>query len=117
MFGSNDKKRLAILENYIGEQFTEFGERLDNLEKDWSEFIEWKKMRDANKEAAAKQGHFYISANDVALLEKLIQEVNNDPDLAVMMTTAQGTTLTLRTHPQPKLNMSYLPGFNGIGEE
>lgn len=111
MFDKDVKLRLVNVEDFLSLLDSKF----TRLEKDWDEFIEWKKMRDANKEAAAKQGHFYISADDVALLEKLIQEVNNDPDLAVIMTTAQGTTLTLRTHPQPKLNV--FTQFNGLGEE
>lgn len=70
---------------------------------DWYDYLEWKKMRDANEQAAAKLGHFYITADDSALLERLIQEVNKDKDLAVLLTTAQGTTLTLRSHPQPQV--------------
>ena len=48
------------------------------------------------------------------MLERLIQEVNKDPELAVLLTTAQGTTLTLRSHPQPKqsLNLANYGKFN-----
>ena len=90
--------------------------RLSKLEKDYDDFLEWKKMRDANERAAATMGHFYITADDTAMLEKLIKEVNKDPDLAVLMTTANGTTLTLRTHPQPKFRGG-VSQFNGLGEE
>jgi hypothetical protein len=83
---------------------------------DWDEYIEWKKMRDANAETAAKIGHFYITADDSALLERLIQEVNKDPDLAVLLTTAQGTTLTLRSHPQPQVRDS-LVNYSKYSEE
>lgn len=74
----------------------------------FEEYLEWKKMRDANEEAAATMGHFYITADDTALLEKLIQEVNKDPDLAVLLTTAQGTTLTLRSHPRPQVKDNFI---------
>ena len=89
---------------------------LSNMISDWDDYLEWKKMRDANRMSAEKQGHFYITADDTALLEKLIQETNKDPDLAVLLTTAQGTTLTLRSHPQ-SYNYSSKKTFNGLGEE
>ena len=73
-------------------------------------------MRDANEEAAANMGHFYITADDSTLLERLIQEVNKDPDLAVLLTTAQGTTLTLRSHPQPKMTSSTI-NYGKFAEE
>lgn len=90
--------------------------RLIKLEKDYDDFLEWKKMRDANERAAATQGHWYISAKDAALIEKCVQEINKDPDLAVLLTSAEGTTLTLRSHPQPKFSGS-VTQFNGLGEE
>lgn len=102
MFFKDIKLKIKSLESFAELQ----EERLSSLEKDYAEFLEWKKMRDANEEAAAKLGHFYITADDTALLERLIQEVNKDPDLAVLLTTAQGTTLTLRSHPQPKMTAS-----------
>lgn len=80
----------------------------NNLQEDYKDYLEWKKMRDANEETAAKLGHFYITADDTALLERLIQEVNKDPDLAVLLTTAQGTTLTLRSHPQPQVRDNFI---------
>ena len=88
---------------------------LAKLQEDYKEYLEWKRMRDANEKAAATMGHFYISADDTAMLERLIQEVNKDPDLAILMTTAQGTTLTLRSHPQPKFNGN-VARFNGLGD-
>lgn len=112
MFDKTIKLKLKSLEDFVESQ----EERISALENDYNEFLEWKKMRDANQKAAATMGHFYITADDTAMLEKLIQEVNKDPDLAVLMTTANGTTLTLRTHPQPKFSGS-VAQFNGLGEE
>ena len=112
MFNSKLKLQIKSLEEFVESQ----EERLSALENDYKEFLEWTKMRDANEKAAATLGHFYIAADDTAILERLIQEVNKDPDLAVLMTTAQGTTLSLRTHPQPKFNGN-VARFNGLGEE
>ena len=112
MFNSKLKLQIKSLEEFVESQ----EERLSALENDYKEFLEWKKMRDANEKAAATLGHFYIAADDTAILERLIQEVNKDPDLAVLMTTAQGTTLSLRTHPQPKFNGN-VARFIGLGEE
>ena len=81
---------------------------IKELKTDYGSYLEWKKMRDANEDAAAKMGHFYISADDIAMLEKFIQVVNKDPDLAVLMTTAQGTTMSLRSHPQPQVRDSMI---------
>lgn len=111
MFNKELKAEVQGLKAFLMNQ----EERLGRLEKDYEAFLEWKKMRDANEEAASKMGHFYISADDVALLERLIMETNKDPDLAVLMTTPQGTTVSLRTHPQPKV--SSVARFNGLGEE
>lgn len=88
-------------------------DRIKKLTENYNEYLEWKKMRDANAEAAAKQGHFYISADDTALLERFIQEVNRDPDLAILMTTAGGTTVSLRTHPHPESKYSFAHKFEG----
>lgn len=112
MFNKKLKLRIKSLEDFVESQ----EERLSSLEKDYTEFLEWKKMRDANEAAAATLGHFYISADDIAMLERLIQETNKDPDLAVLMTTAQGTTVSLRSWPQPKFNGN-VAHFNGLGEE
>lgn len=72
--------------------------RITELET--SGFSEWKAKSEANKDTAAKEGYFYLTSEaDTILLEKLIQEVNKDPDLAVMLRTADGATLTLRSYP------------------
>ena len=104
MFNNNLKKEIKAIKNTVEELMKDIAE----LKKDYNEYLEWKKMRDANEEAAAKLGHFYITADDSALLERLIQEVNKDPDLAVLLTTAQGTTLTLRSHPRPQIKDNFI---------
>ena len=114
MFGINELRlEIAAIKNTVEEMMGE----LAKLQEDYKDFLEWKKMRDANEKAAATLGHFYISADDTAMLEKLIQEVNKDPDLAVLMTTAQGTTLSLRSHPQPKQRSLSVTNYNKFTEE
>lgn len=104
MFNNELRQEFKTIKNTVEELMREIAE----LKENYVEFIEWRKMRDANEKAAATLGHFYITADDSSLLERLIQEVNKDPDLAVLLTTAQGTTLTLRSHPQPKITSSTL---------
>lgn len=104
MFNNELKQEVASIKKKFGKMSAEISE----LKEDYNDFLEWKKMRDANEKAAATLGHFYITADDSALLERLIQEVNKDPDLAVLLTTAQGTTLTLRSHPQPQIKDSLI---------
>lgn len=99
MFNKNLKLEVKALRLRVEKLSAEIAKFKD----DWYDYLEWKKMRDANEETAAKLGHFYITADDSALLERLIQEVNKDKDLAVLLTTAQGTTLSLRSHPQPQV--------------
>ena len=94
MFNNELKLEVLAIKNTVEEMMGE----LAKLQEDYKDYLEWKKMRDANEEAAAKMGHFYITADDLAMLEKFIQEVNKDPDLAVLMTTSQGTTMSLRSH-------------------
>ena len=114
MFESKQLKlEIAAIKNTVEEMMGE----LAKLQEDYKDFLEWKKMRDANEKAAATLGHFYITADDTAMLEKLIQEVNKDPDLAVLMTTAQGTTLSLRSHPQPKQRSLSVTNYNKFTEE
>ena len=102
MFNDGLKLEVLAIKKTVEEIMTEMAK----FKEDYDEYLEWKKMRDANEETAAKLGHFYITADDSALLERLIQEVNKDPDLAVLLTTAQGTTLSLRSHPQPQIKDS-----------
>lgn len=106
------KLEITAVKSTIEEMMAEIAEFKENYEQ----FLEWKKMRNANEEAAAKMGHFYITAEDSALLERLIQECNKDPDLAVLLTTAQGTTLTLRSHPQHKAASSTI-NYGKFAEE
>lgn len=96
MFWNELKLEVHTIKNSISELLSE----VDSLKENYNDYLEWKKMRDANEKAAATLGHFYITADDSALLERLIQEVNKDSDLAVLLTTAQGTTLTLRSYPK-----------------
>ena len=112
MFNKDLKLEVIAIKNTVEEMMGE----LAKLQEDYKDFLEWKKMRDANEKAAATLGHFYISADDTAMLEKLIQEVNKDPDLAVLMTTAQGTTLSLRSHPQPQQSVK-ITNYNKFNEE
>lgn len=104
MFNDGLKLEVLAIKKTVEEMMTEMAKFKEN----YDEYLEWKKMRDANEETAAKIGHFYITADDSALLERLIQEVNKDPDLAVLLTTAQGTTLSLRSHPQPQIKDSLI---------
>lgn len=91
---------------------------IKELSADWDEYLEWKKMRDANEETAAKMGHWYISANDAALIEKCIKEINKDEDLCALLTSAEGTTLSLRVHRQPNAkNASFLNLIGKYNEE
>ena len=114
MFGISELKlEVLAIKNTVEEMMGE----LAKLQEDYKDFLEWKKMRTANEEAAAKMGHFYISADDIAMLEKLIQEVNKDDNLAVLMTTAQGTTLSLRSHPQPNQKSLSITNYNKFAEE
>jgi hypothetical protein len=112
MFNSELKLEVLAIKNTVEEMMAEIAK----LQEDYDDFLEWKKQRDANEKAAATQGHWYISAKDAALIEKCIQEINKDPDLAALLTSAEGTTLSLRSHPQPKFNGN-VARFNGLGEE
>jgi hypothetical protein len=103
------KLEVEAIKNTVEAMMTEIA----SLKECYDDYLEWRRMRDANAESAAKQGHFYITADDTALLERLIQEVNKDPDLAVLMTTAQGTTLSLRTHPHSETKQSFAHKFEG----
>lgn len=79
-------------------------------------FYEWKTMSIANEKSAAKQGHWYLnSKTDTQLLEQIISEINKNEDLCALLTTSDGTTLSLRVHSQPKeTNRTYM---NFSGEE
>lgn len=82
------------------------------------EFLEWKKMSEANRKVAAKKGNWYLnSKTDIQLLEQVIAEINVNPDLAALFTTSDGTQLSLRVmpHPEPR-QLSASTRFN-IGEE
>lgn len=81
------------------------------------EYFEWKSQYEANKKTAGKQGYFFLNSKaDTILLEKVISEINNNEDLTALFRTADGTTLSLRVHPQPRMNTGIKP-FTGEGEE
>lgn len=82
----------------LNETILSLESRISALEN--SGFAEWKAKQEANADLAAKEGYFYLTSEaDTILLERLIQEVNKDPDLAVMIRTSDGATLTLRSYP------------------
>lgn len=106
------KQEIKAVKNTVEELMTEIA----SLKEDYNDYLEWKKMRDANEEAAAKMGHWYITAEDAALIEKCIQEINKNEDLCALLTSANGTTLSLRVHKQPVTTYSFAHKFEG-GEE
>ena len=120
MFGFGNKKLKKLEAELKALQLIVERLTADNakFEADWDEYTEWKKMRDANEETAAKLGHWYISANDAALIEKCIKEINKDEDLCALLTSAEGTTLSLRVHRQPNAkNASFLNLIGKYNEE
>lgn len=119
MFDKKTKQLQAELESakaLVLEQESRLNEleiRVKELES--PEYYEWKSMAIANKEKAGKVGHFYLnSKTDTLLLEQIISEINKDPDLCALLTTSDGTTLSLRVHPQPI--KSTIKQFDGIGD-
>lgn len=82
------------------------------------EFLQWRKMERANRAAAAKAGHFYLtSKTDTILLEKVIREINANPDLTALFRTSDGTTLSLRVHPHEEVrHHTTLSRFN-VGDD
>lgn len=114
MFDNKLKLEIKALQKKVEKMTVEIAK----FKVDWDEYTEWKKMRDANEKAAAKMGHWYISANDAALIEKCIQEINKDEDLCALLTSAEGTTLSLRVHRQPNSNnASFLNLIGKYNEE
>lgn len=109
MFNKELKLEVEAIKNTVEEMMTEIA----SLKEDYEDYLEWKKMRDANAKEAEKLGHFYIGADNVALLERFIQEINKDPDLAVIMNAPDGTTYSLRTHPHPVTTYSFAHKFEG----
>ena len=113
MFKKEIKTEINALKLWLSELETKVNELLS------PEYFEWKSMAAANKDTAAKQGHFYLnSKTDTQLLEQIISEINTNEDLCALLTTSDGTTLSLRVHPQPKniQNKSSLMRFNGDEE-
>lgn len=109
-----NKKELASLRAYI--EIME--KRLSALEEDWEEYSDWKKMKDANENAARKEGYFFLNSKaDTVLLEKVISEINANEDLTALFRTSDGATLSLRVHKQPQtdLSRSIMEKFNYEG--
>lgn len=76
-------------------------------------YNDFKRMSDANKDAALKQGHWYLNSKaDVQLLEQVIQKINENEDLCALFTTSDGATLSLRVHKQPERKSSFM-NFDG----
>lgn len=115
MFGNKELKlEIKALQKKVEKMSAEIAK----FKADWDEYLEWKKQSTANEQAAAKMGHWYISANDAALIEKCIQEINKDEDLCALLTSAEGTTLSLRVHRQPNINnASFLNLIGKYNEE
>lgn len=83
-------------------------------EMDIDGYNDFKKMSDANKDAAIKQGHWYLNSKaDVQLLEQVIQKINENEDLCALFTTSDGATLSLRVHKQPERKSSFMNNFDG----
>lgn len=109
-----NKKEIRDLRTYI--EIME--KRLTALEEDWEEYADWKKAKEANREAAAKEGYFFLNSKaDTVLLEKVISEINNNEDLTALFRTSDGATLSLRVHKQPinELSKSVMEKFNYDG--
>lgn len=118
MFGNKRLKELLLEVKELQLKVKKLTADNAKLKENYYDYLEWKKMRDANEETAAKMGHWYISANDAALIEKCIQEINRDEDLCALLTSAEGTTLSLRVHRQPNAkNASFLNLIGKYNEE
>lgn len=99
----------ALLERIDEIQKYTFGleERINYLESliDLDSFESYNTQYNKNKETANKEGLFYLSSKtDTQLLEKVISEINKNEDLTALFRTADGATLSLRVHPQPKMS-------------
>lgn len=105
------KSEIESLKTFV----VDLDERLTRLED--PHYFDWKSMALANEESAAKQGHWYLnSRTDTQLLEQIISEINKNEDLCALLTTSDGTTLSLRVHPQPNNYKKTYMAFNGDEE-
>ena len=99
MFGINklklEIKTLQSMYCELEDKYNKLQETINSQEwlDLWHQYI-------ANKDTASKSMQFQlISKADILLLEKVIQECNNNPDLAAMLRSSDGQVLTLRTYP------------------
>lgn len=99
MFGTEklklEIKTLQALYLELEDKYNKLREIVNSQEwlDSWHQYL-------ANREVANESMQFQLtSKTDTQLLEKVIQECNKDPDLAVILRTADGTTLTLRSYP------------------
>lgn len=114
MFNKELKQEIKAVKNTVEELMTEIA----SLKEDYKDYLEWRKMRDANAEAATKQGHFFLNSKaDVNLLEQVISEINRNEDLCALFTTSDGATLSLRVHKQPNNNNTSFMNLIGKYEE
>lgn len=103
----NIKKEIESLKDSYCEleaKYNELQETINSQEwlDTWHQYL-------ANRDVAGKSMQFQLmSKTDVQLLEYVIQQCNRDPDLAVLLRTADGAILTLRSHPQPQVKDSLI---------
>lgn len=115
MFGNKIKLELKTLQTMyldLEEKYNKLQETINSQEwlDTWHQYL-------ANKEVAEKSMQFQLtSQTDTQLIEKVIQECNKDPDLAVILRTADGTTLTLRSYPV-SLNNKIRTAMNMFAKE
>lgn len=109
------KKEIETLQEAYCDLETKYNELLETVNSQewldsWHQYL-------ANREVAGKSMQFQLtSKTDVQLLERIIQQCNTDPDLAAMLRTADGTTLTLRTYPV-ELNNKIRSSMNKFAED
>lgn len=99
MFGIN-KLKLEI--KTLQSMYCELEDKYNKLQEtiNSQEWLDLWHQYLANKDVAGKSMQFQlVSKADILLLEKVIQAVNEDPTLAVLLRTSDGSTLTLRSYP------------------
>jgi uncharacterized protein YukE len=113
------KEELAGIKAYILDLQNQIDEIKSTLkELNSAEYYDWKSMALANEKSAAQQGHWYLnSKTDAALLEQIISEINKNEDLCALLTTSDGTTVSLRVHPQPKSLGNKSTNYNKFSED
>lgn len=95
-------KKLELEIKALQAAYCELEEKYNKLQEtiNSQEWLDLWHQYTANKDVANNSQQFQlISKADTVLLEKIIQTVNKDPTLAVLLRTADGSTLTLRSYP------------------